>query len=353
MTRIVVYGASHVASDLFTGELRLRLQQRFGEAGPGFVLPAKPWRYYRNSLIEHEASSGWTSLRVRVDDLESDRAGPAGLLGLAGVAVEAPGAADCSLRTRSHGVLTGHASVLELYYAKQPGGGHLEWSVDGRPVGLLSTAATSWQTDYARIELADAEHRVHLRARGDGPVRVYGMTVERDRHGVIVDTVGIPGARARYQLLWNEALVREHLARRAPDLVVLAYGTNESGDDVVPIGLYRAQLHRVLRRVRDALPESACLLVGPSDRPRKGSDGTWGPRPRTGQVVAEQRAAARKFHCGFFDLVRFMGGPMSMVRWVLADPPLGRRDHVHFTRAGYEKLGGALFRALLVGYDKP
>ena len=42
------YGASHVASDTYTGRLRRLFQARFGDAGHGFVLPAKPWRYYRH-----------------------------------------------------------------------------------------------------------------------------------------------------------------------------------------------------------------------------------------------------------------------------------------------------------------
>ncbi|MEM6991037.1 MAG: hypothetical protein AAF721_11080, partial [Myxococcota bacterium] len=45
---LVFYGASHVASDFFTNIVRTRLQQRFGNAGHGFILPARPWRTYRH-----------------------------------------------------------------------------------------------------------------------------------------------------------------------------------------------------------------------------------------------------------------------------------------------------------------
>src|SRR5262249_32003260 len=37
--RLLFYGASHVASDLFTGYIRRELQSRFGDAGRGIVLP--------------------------------------------------------------------------------------------------------------------------------------------------------------------------------------------------------------------------------------------------------------------------------------------------------------------------
>jgi len=76
----------------------------------------------------------------------------------------------------------------------------------------------------------------------------------------------------------------------------------------------------------------------------------YGPRPLTAEIIAVQRRVARDYSCGFFDLVAFMGGEMSMVRWAAASPPLGSEDHVHFTLAGYRLLGEALHRALMAGY---
>jgi lysophospholipase L1-like esterase len=136
-------------------------------------------------------------------------------------------------------------------------------------------------------------------------------------------------------------------------MVVLAYGTNESGDDDVPIETYERRLRKVMSRLRELLPSSACLLIGPSDRPIEEEDGSYSPRPRTGQLVQSQRRISAEYGCGFFDLVAFMGGEMSMVRWVEAEPPLGTPDHVHFTRRGYERLADVLHDALLSGYVSP
>ncbi|HEX2676830.1 MAG TPA: GDSL-type esterase/lipase family protein, partial [Polyangiales bacterium] len=158
-------------------------------------------------------------------------------------------------------------------------------------------------------------------------------------------------SRARYHLLWDDALYREHLARRKPDLVVIAYGTNEAGDDLIPITEYETDLLHMVSRVRETVPQASCLLIGPSDRPTHNPDHTWGPRPRTDEIVQAQRRVAAAVGCGFFDLVTFMGGPMSMMRWVHSEPPWGRPDHVHFTRLGYEALGNVLHDALLAGYE--
>lgn len=345
--RIVFYGASHVASDMFTGVIRQRLQRRFGEAGPGFVHLGRPWRWYRHAGITVEESRGLRTFRIKA------RAPQDGIYGLAGAALDARvGKPALSVvTTRANGGLTGRASRFELYYLRQPRGGRISVFVDGKRVRNVDTAAKTVEAGYAAIETTDAPHRLELRTSGDGPVRVFGAALERDTSGVVLDTLGIPGARARDHLYWEDKVYREHLARRRPDLVVLAYGTNESGDDDVPMDAYDERLRRVLRRVREVAPEASCMLIGPSDRPIRNDDGSFVDRPLTGAIIESQRRISQEFGCGFFDLRRFMGGPMSMLGWVAAQPPLGSSDYVHLTPLGYERLADTLHAGLLAGFE--
>jgi hypothetical protein len=194
--RIVFYGASHVADDLFTGPVRQRLQQRFGDAGPGFVLLGRPWRWYRHAGIEIEQSRGLKPFRVIA------RAPEDGIYGLAGIALDAKGSkpAVAAFSTRAGHGQSGRVSRLELYYLKQRRGGRLTLHVDGRVKQRVETAADRPETGYAALELEDVPHRIELRTAGDGPVRVFGMALERDVPGVILDTLGVPGARARDHL---------------------------------------------------------------------------------------------------------------------------------------------------------
>jgi len=344
--RIVVYGASHVASDLFTGYIRDELQTRFGDAGHGFVLPVHPWRRYRHRGVEIQSSrDDWTPLRIRAGDRESD------YFGLAGVTVETDVAGAFGVvRTSDRHELGSAAGRLELFYLQQPGGGSFDVIVDDRVVERVSTAADAPQAGYWTGHVPDGPHSLGVRVVGDGMVRLFGAVLERDRPGVIVDTLGINGARARYQLLWEDALYREHLARRHPDLVVLAYGTNEAGDDE-SMAHYEAQLREVVARVRETVPEAACLLVGPSDRPVRVDRRTYEDRPRTAALIEVQHRVATDLGCGFFDLVAFSGGPMSMVSWARSNPAFGQPDHVHYTRYGYHRLGEVLFGAMMEGFD--
>jgi lysophospholipase L1-like esterase len=341
-TRILAWGASHTASDLYTGVIRDALQQRFGDAGHGFILPARPWRTYRHRGIDVESNlRAWTTVRVTAAVQRND------YYGLAGVAVQ-------TSRATAFGAVTsapGHpAGRYELWYLRQPGGGTVDVWIDGRRAGTVRTRADVAAAGYETFRAADREHRFELRARGDGPVRIFGVTVERDTPGVVLDTLGINGSRAQYQLLWDEAMHREHLARRDPHLVILAYGTNEAGDDE-PIEEYERELREVIARIRRAVPNASVLLVGPSDRPEVTPEGIVQDRARTAQIIQAQRRVARDQGCGFFDTVAFQGGPLAMLAWSANEPPYGARDHVHFTRRGYERLGVVLHYALMQGYD--
>ncbi len=358
---LLFWGASHTASDMFTGVLREALQRRFGDGGHGFVLPVKPWRSYRHrGIVVENSKRGWRTLRIRANS-GSDALDH---YGLAGVAVESerPGAWG-EVRTASRGAVGRTASRFEIWYLEQPGGGSFDVILDGKKVARVDTRGPRRRTGRHLVTAEDAPHTLRLRVRSKAPVRLFGVVVERDAPGVVLDTLGINGARARYQLLWHDETFLEQVRSRAPDLLVLAYGTNESGDDR-PLGAYEADLRKVIARLREVAPAASCLLIGASDRPQRieeagGENGeatAWTDRPRTHAVNAIQRKVALEAGCGFFDLVAFQGGPLSMVEWAVMSPPYARPDHIHFTRRGYERLGEVLLGALLEGFsadDRP
>lgn|GEM_PF-1321321 len=341
--RVLVYGASHVASDTWTGIVRRALQTSFGDAGHGFILPVEPWRRYHHMDITVTSNSRrWETLRAHYGDHD------AGEYGLAGIAVRTERAgAYGRIDTGSHS-----ASRFELFYRREPGGGTVDLMLDGVRVQRVRTDGEAGSA-YALVTAEDAPHVFEIRARGDGPVTIYGVSVERETPGVIIDTLGINGYRAAGHLLWDEALHTEHLRRRAPDLVALAYGTNESGDDDQPIEIYERDLRRVMARLQGAVPTASCLLIGPSDRPIVNRDGTIEPRPRTDMVIEVQRRVAGELGCGFIDMVRYGGGAMHMVEWAASDPAWAQPDRVHYTLRGYTRFGDVMSRALLETYEGP
>ena len=342
--RVIWWGASHTAPDRYVGLVRRALQERFGDAGPGFVLPVRPFVGYDTSTARISWRGAWRTLR-------GDRMEEGDAYGFAGFAVESL-AAGATGSHDTRGARWGERPVGEydLAFLRQPNGGRFEVRIDGLAVAVVDTQG-ELGPGHAHFRVRDAAHRLDLRVIDDAPVRIFGVAMERDRSGVVIDTVGIPGSRARSHLRWDDATYRAELRHRHPDLAVLAYGTNESEDTEVPLRRYEIDLSRVVSRIRQTVPDASCLLVGPSDRPLHTEDGTWSPRPLTTDIVAVQRRVAAASGCGFFDLQAFMGGPMSMMDWAAHDPPFAQADHVHFTPEGHARLAEVMSTALLEGYS--
>ncbi len=347
--RVLVYGASHTAADVYPGYLRAYLQSRFGEGGLGYVPLVRPSKFYRPTMMTLESSRGWKVEHAQTREGRAD-----GFFGLMGASASAkkkkdytrviPGAALA--RPGAEGKTT-----YDFYYLRQPGGGRFKLSIDGTVVATISTRASEPAPGYHVITRDGGPHKIEVLPVGDGEVRLFGMVLENDRPGVVVDTLGIGGTRAANHLKWDEHVWSDNLRRRAPDLIVLAYGTNESVDDDQPIDVYRKNLHDVLARLRRSAPAASCLLVGPGDFPVKSADGTFAARPRVAQIVAAQREVSTEAGCAFWDAMQFMGGEGSMVTWAAAQPAMAQSDHLHLTRRGYARMGMALADALMFDYD--
>ena len=101
---------------------------------------------------------------------------------------------------------------------------------------------------------------------GDGEIRLFGVSVETPGPGVLVDAIGIRGREARTWLRWDEALFDDALNSLNPDVIVLAYGTNEANSIDYTMEQYARDLRKVLTKMRQAQPDKGCILVGPSDR---------------------------------------------------------------------------------------
>jgi len=77
---ILHYGDSPTTADLITGDVRAQLQGRFGDAGRGYTLIAKPWAWYGHRGVEI-SDHGW-KIRTGVGLMRE------GIYGLGGAAFD-------------------------------------------------------------------------------------------------------------------------------------------------------------------------------------------------------------------------------------------------------------------------
>jgi lysophospholipase L1-like esterase len=181
-----------------------------------------------------------------------------------------------------------------------------------------------------------------------GRSRLFGVVMEREGPGVVLDAIGIQGARLRFLDQQNDEHWAEQLRWRKPDLLVYQFGANESGDGFLyPMNEYRSTMEAVILQGKRALPDSSCLVVGAMDRAAKRGDELIGIAVIP-HLLKEQRGAAEALGCAFFDTYDAMGGPGSMATWVRRE--LGQADLTHPTADGANVIGNWIFRAMMKRY---
>lgn len=340
VTRILHYGDSMIASDYVSGTVRRRLQARFGDAGHGFILIANPWDWYFHNDIRHGSNGDWTASRI-TGPWTSD-----GLYGLGGVSFSSYGGAAAWFGTVSQGDFGRRASGLDLYYLEQPGGGDVEVRVHNGPTVRFSTQGETKVSRMRPIRFTDGEAIVAVRAMGRGPVRLFGIALEREGPGVVYDALGLHAARAAHWKQQNRDHWKEQFALRDPALVILQYGTNESDQGSLDREAYGRSLANLLDELRELAGGASILVVAPLDRAGR-RDGRLTSKQVILDLVAIQRRTALERGVPFWNTFEAMGGEGSMGRWWRAKPQLGGDDWTHPTPRGAEVIGDLLSDAIL------
>jgi lysophospholipase L1-like esterase len=342
--RVLWLGDSHTSADFMTHRVRSRLQDLVGDAGPGFLRLGLD--LYRHESATFEVSGRFRqepalpAQRTRVKD---------GVFGYGGIRTLPQAGARVRVTVkRSPSPGASQALRWQLSY-RLPEGAAVEVRVGATETRLSYVPGAG--EPAAAVTVADFEggpEDAFEVAHVSGAPELFGVFVERARPGLVLDTVGVDGARAATPLAWEPEQFIEEVRARAPALVVLAYGTNEVFDKGWA-EQYGQHVSALALRVRAGAGPIPCWVIGPMDASAPGG----GSRPRVREVSQAQEKAARELGCAFTSAQALMGGEGSFARWTTARPQLARTDGIHLTIAGYRELGDALADQLLPEKAQP
>jgi len=365
---ILQIGDSHTAADYFTGELRQKLQARYGNGGVGYLDAGKPHIGVRSGAMKITASSGWTYHAIQ----RSDNIAEFWLSGFNAVA------------TASGEVLTFASDTpvpfdsIEIEALRRPGGGSIDISLDGAVKSSADLGGSTVEPVVLRLRpdgaTSDRVRQIEIRTRGDGVVSIASIGIYQKQSGVSYNNIGYPGATIDLVNKFDEKLMADGLRRLDPQIVVLVFGTNEASKPNLDAARYERNYEKAIARIRAALPNAQIVLVGPPDgaeRPPhclgKGpADAACHPAPPSDGALWTEPTDCDWHTIAHLDLVRNIEHKIAerhgFVYWnwatinpnqcaahqlVAASPPLMTPDHVHFTPAGYVK-GADLFLDVLI-----
>lgn len=325
LTHIVVIGDSHTAADFLSGQIRAQLQQQFGNGGVGFISPlAVPGNRYSN--VRFSKAIGW--------ELKNSRRNQDNAFTLGGN-IATPANANNVVRISA---TDGESSLQAqaLYRTQTSATLHLQNEAvalaDSKGRWLLSDPITVPATFSVSVSGNDVQ------------LGGFWLT-STGRRGVVVSALGINGAQIsmadKWPADWAGALSQLH-----PDLVVLAYGTNEAFNTNLALDEYRQTLRRQIGKIRQSSPQAAIMLIGPgsSIKNKSGRGCQQRQSPLLEPIIEVQKEVARSEHTLFWNWFDFMGGACSIEQW--AAQGQARPDLIHLTAEGYQRSANGFWRAL-------
>ncbi len=343
ITRVSHWGDSVIANDNVSSALRFAMQRRFGDAGHGFHLMAKPNASYRHRGVRFTGGEDWDLCYI-INRCRGD-----GHYGFGGTVVSSYGGAESRFRTEEKLAFGRKASRLEIWVRGTPKTGRLRVKVDKDAPVILKTRAEEARDDWHVLELSDDAHDVKLRAATGGPVHLYGIVLERDVPGVVWDGMEQLGAFADRMLNFDAEHLRTQIDHRDPGLLVFSFGGNDLTLAEGKLARYERDFAEVLRRFRGSEQPIACLVMAPVDHGQREGQRIVS-RPMVPKIVDIQRRVALAEGCAFYDTIAAMGGEGAAGRWRRSTPPLLSGDLAHLSVSGQRVLGQMIYLALMEGY---
>ncbi|MBK8043324.1 MAG: hypothetical protein IPK21_12110 [Haliscomenobacter sp.] len=335
--RVVILhiGDSHVQAGFLPGALRDRLQERFGAAGRGLVLPLKLAGSHNTLDVIAQSNAAWDG-RLRT----FQQGGPP--VGLSGSSLRTASASfTLEVELKPHASLDN--SFDQIRWFAEPG--QAPPSVTGPGGKTYPSKENSFPAAY---ELESPVRKVRFtgvqtaNSASKGAL-LYGISFEKGKTGVLYHAAGLNGATF-YHYHHAEQFFRQIPALK-PDLVIVTLGTNESLLRPFRKEELRGELEGFLQKTIQALPGTPLLLWTPPDTRLKSGL----PNPQGAVYRDMVLQAAAKYRCAVWDLFEAMGGEGSIRQW--KSKGLAHGDEVHFTQAGYDWIGKLLFNDLMEWYE--
>lgn len=327
---IVYFGDSHTAADEMTHVIRLQLQQRLGNGGMGWGMPM----YFSGQRMARFGYDkiGWTPISSRVQREANYTIGGMN-------AVPQYNGARLTIKAKQADEST---QKIQVSLRQSPSDDKFTGiDAQGRHFSLEAPIKNNtWQlVEFtAKLPFTITAHQTSNSAIGGWWAR------NSNSQGAVLSPIGINGAELAHWSRWNSSWPKE-LAQIAPELVVLAYGTNEAFNTRLEVAEARQILVNQIQKIRAASPNTAIMIVSAPESLTNLS-GECGTRPQS--LTALQRMqyqVAQEQKTLFWDWQKAMGGSCSMKRWIGQGKAL--KDGVHFSVAGYQQLGKKLAHDLL------
>ena len=253
---ILQIGDSHTAGDAFSGAWRDILQARYGSGGRGVLPPGRPYQGYLTHGVTVAMSPGW---KVS-GDFGSVWSSPSPPLGLSAYSLtsESDGA-TMSISAEPKNMF----DRFTLCALARPGAGTLALRAGTQTVSF-DLGSPSERPECRTIHLDQPASSADVTASG-GPVTITSWATFRDAGGVALSNLGVVGSQLIHFARTDDQVIAEELRAYQPDLIVVAFGTNEGFSPKFSPFEYEIVLRTQIGRLRRLAGNVPILILGAPD----------------------------------------------------------------------------------------
>lgn len=319
--RVRIFGDSHMAADFFSRELRKVL---LDVNAVGFVYPLQP-KYQQALILDYESKD------FELFNSQND-----------------------SSQDYSLGGIVAKAKKEEAFIKLSP---HLKddvfnFSISFKPASK-GVAFVVKDSKDKEIKLDCNERNWQLRRLNDltFPITVIakqkdallgGYFISKDKDNKIIDTLGINGARSNLWKKWNEDFTKIQLDSMKSDLIILAYGSNDTLIGNFNKSKFKNEYKQFIQILRKINPQASIFLIAPPTVTQKEN----GIYKLSGDFYAVQKALyelAKEEHLVLFDMHSFIEASGGKDKWI--EQGLSKED-VHLKVEGYQLMAQQFYRDL-------
>ncbi len=328
--KVIHIGDSHVQADIFTHEIRTRLQNVLGIGGRGLVFPYAAAKTHSGSDYTTSFTGIWESAKNVQSQPQLD-------IGISGISIKTHDKKATFTLRFMHNPQHVNNRILKIYRKYSESSFDLKILPHGLASPIYVNTKLNPDKPYVEVELPQAyDHLtfyVYASEKNQNFFECHGISFETpENSGVLYHSVGINGAG--FLSILRQNLMDIQIAEMQPDVLVIDLGGNDYYAGMNEI-TYEYNLRAIINRFKNAAPNASIIISCSHDLYRRGLSI---PECIKAQQIAKR--VAFDTQCVFFDYYNVSGGRYSMLQWHKNN--LCQWDRVHLNFPGY-KLRGELY----------
>ena len=313
-----IFGDSHMAADFFSSRLRTHITTN----AVGFVYPLQP-KYHQAVPVSYK-SKHFEILNSKSKDLQANFA-------MGGIIAKAL-KKDAFIRLDNS--INPKATLIAVFKSLHTKDAFL--LKDGKNKHFVLKSAVRGKWIFARIK--DANFPVQIVAL-DKNVLLGGFFILNEGSNAVIDTLGINGAKSDLWQKWNESVFLDELNLFKSDIVVLAYGSNDTLIGEFDETHFKQSYKKLIALLYASNPNTSIILISPPTITYKVNE-TFELHPDFYRVQKAIYELAKEEKLVLFDMHKLIENYGGKGLWI--ERNLSRND-VHLTPDGYKLMADEFY----------